>query len=73
MQVQAVARLLAHRKNEAEYPAAGIVLIAVALGRTLVSESALGLTVGHKEALAIIERMMKNFRAESTATVRSAK
>jgi TetR/AcrR family transcriptional regulator len=62
LQVQAVSRLLSHRKNEVEYPAAGIVLIAVALGRTIVSESALGLTVGHKEALKIIERVMKGFR-----------
>jgi AcrR family transcriptional regulator len=74
LQVQAVSRLLAHRKNENDYPAAGIVLIAVALGRTIVSESALGLTVGHQEALNIIDRVMKDFRGDHTQpTARATK
>jgi TetR/AcrR family transcriptional regulator len=62
-QIKAVSQLLAHRSDEAKYPAAGIVLIAVALGRTLVSESALGLTVGHAEALKIIECVMHDLRS----------
>jgi TetR/AcrR family transcriptional regulator len=65
LQIKAVSRLLAHHNNDVRYPAAGIVLIAVALGRTLVSESALGLTVGHAEALRIIERVMADFRADN--------
>ncbi|HWW20214.1 MAG TPA: TetR/AcrR family transcriptional regulator [Steroidobacteraceae bacterium] len=60
LQIQAVSRLLAHR-NEEDYPAAGIVMIAVALARTLVTESALGLTEGHHEALAIVQQMLKHF------------
>jgi AcrR family transcriptional regulator len=73
LQVQAVSRLLSHRKNEVEYPAAGIVLIAVAIGRTIVSESALGLTVGHEEALKIIEGVMKGFRSDSKSIAAPAK
>lgn len=71
LQVKAVARLLAHR-NEAEYPAAGIVLIAAALGRTLVHESALGLTLGHAEARKIIERVMRDFRAATPKSTAAA-
>jgi AcrR family transcriptional regulator len=58
LQVQAVSRLLPH---DEEAPAAGIVMIAAALARTLVAESALGLTDGHAEALMIVERALKRF------------
>ena len=60
MQVKATSRLLAHRED---FPAAGIVMIAAALGRMIVSESALGLTDGHHEALAIVERALLDFGA----------
>ena len=62
LQVQAASRLLAHRDDE-DYPAAGIVMIAIAVARTVVAESALGLTEGHKEALEIVERALKGFGA----------
>lgn len=60
LQVQAASRLLAHRKEE-DYPAAGIVMIAIAVARTVVAESALGLIDGHQEALAIVERALQGF------------
>ena len=59
LQVEGVTRLLAPH-NEDQYPAAGIVMIAVALARTMVTESALGLTDGHQEALAIVDRLIQN-------------
>ena len=57
LQIEAVTRLLAKRQGYGD-SAAGIVMIAVALGRSIVTESALGLTEGHKEALAIVENML---------------
>jgi AcrR family transcriptional regulator len=60
LQVEAVTRLLSHRTSSSKN-AAGIVMIAVALARMIVSESALGLTQGHKEALAIVEDALKHF------------
>jgi AcrR family transcriptional regulator len=59
MQIEAVSRLISSRKGEA-YPAAGIVMLAAALARTLITESALGLTEGHDEALAIVERVLRD-------------
>jgi len=56
-QVAAVSRLLGHRGDSAS-PAAGLVMIAVGLARTLIAESALGLTDGHQEALVIVERVL---------------
>ena len=59
LQVAAVSRLLG-RRDDKDYPAAGIVMIAVGVARTMVAESALGLTDGHQEALMIIERILKD-------------
>lgn len=58
LQSQAVTRLLGPRAGKG-YPAAGMVMIAAALARTIVNESALGLTEGHQEALAIVEQVLK--------------
>lgn len=59
-QVEAVTKLLgAETKN-----GAGLVMIAVALSRMIVAESALGLTDGHREALAIVEEMLDRFGAK---------
>jgi len=57
LQIEAVSRLLAPGGGGGS--AAGIVMIAVALARMIVSESALGLTEGHAEALAIVEQMLQ--------------
>jgi len=57
LQVDAVGRLLSDRQG-VEGSAAGIVMIAVALARAIVTESALGLTEGHREALDIVEHML---------------
>jgi TetR/AcrR family transcriptional regulator len=61
IQVEAVSRLLAPRTSS-KTAAAGIVMIAVALARMIVSESALGLTDGHQEALAIVEDALQRFQ-----------
>jgi len=66
LQVEAVSGLLGHRGDQ-EHPAAGIVMIAVALARTIVAESALGLTEGHREALMIVERVLKDFSRAGAA------
>lgn len=57
LQIQTVARLLGDR-SEAAPSAAGMVMIAAAVAKTLASEAALGLTEGHAEALTIIEGML---------------
>jgi hypothetical protein len=57
LQIEAVSRLLGARQAGVG-SAAGMVMIAVALARTIVTESALGLTDGHREALAIVENML---------------
>lgn len=54
-QIEAVSRLIGPRAK-ADSPAAGLVMIAIGVARTIITESALGLTEGHAEALAIIER-----------------
>lgn len=65
LQVEAVSRLLApHTDNKA---AAGIVMLAVALARMIVAETALGLTEGHKEALALVEDALQRFNASTPA------
>lgn len=63
-QIEAVARLLPARDDDL-FPAAGVVMIASALARTVVSESALGLTEGHAEALAILERVLRRLSESS--------
>ena len=57
LQIEAVTRLLEKRQGS-QGNAAGIVMLAVALARAIVTESALGLTEGHKEALTIVEHML---------------
>ena len=56
-QIEAVSSLIGAR-GKADYPAAGLVMIAIGVARTIITESALGLTEGHAEALAIIERAL---------------
>lgn len=60
LQVRAVAELLAER-GRAGTSAAGLVMIAAAVAKTIASEAALGLAEGHAEALTIVERMLAEF------------
>lgn len=60
LQVEAATRLLGKQAGK-DYPAAGIVMIAIGVARTMVSESSLGLTDGHREAQMIIERLLQAF------------
>lgn len=69
LQSEAVERLI---PSTGDYESAGIVMIATALARTIVTESVLGLTEGHAEALAIIERMLARFEKPNTAKRRAA-
>ena len=62
LQVRAVSELLAKREKFG-HSAAGIVMIAAALAKTITSEAALGLTEGHAEALMIVEQMLAEFSA----------
>jgi hypothetical protein len=62
LQVRAVSELLA-RRGKPETPAAGIVMIASAIARTITSEAALGLTEGHEQALLIVEQMLGDLAA----------
>lgn len=71
LQVEAASRLLPRRSAE-DYPAAGVVLIAAALARALVTESALGLTEGHAEALMIVERVLADFTGTAPAMSETA-
>ena len=61
-QTEAIARLVPQiTAGDASVSAAGIVMIAAALGRILVTESVLGLTEGHADALAIVEQLLDRF------------
>jgi AcrR family transcriptional regulator len=60
LQVRTLAELLAARGKETR-AAAGIVMVAAALGKTMTSEAALGLTEGHAEALIFVEQMLADF------------
>jgi len=57
LQRDAVTRLIGKRAGK-DFPAAGLLMIATGLARTLVSESSLGLTDGHAEARAIVDRWL---------------
>ena len=70
LQSEAVERLI---PSTEDYESAGIVMIASALARTIVTESVLGLTEGHAEALAIIERMLTRFEKPKTAKRRASR
>lgn len=63
-QIEAVSRLIGAR-GKTDYPAAGLVMIAIGVARTIITESALGLTEGHAEALAIIERALHELAPRS--------
>lgn len=59
LQSEAAARLLPATDSAGEpFPTAGVVMIAAALARMIVTEQALGLTEGHDEALKIVERFL---------------
>ncbi len=59
LQIAAVARILRERGVSAEaYPADALVMLMAALGRTVVTEEAVGLTLGHASAAALVERML---------------
>lgn len=61
-QTEAVARLLPQADAAgAACSAAGIVMIAAGLARIMVMESTLGLTEGHADALAFVERMLADY------------
>jgi len=67
-QTQAVAELLARRGvDTATLPPAGIVMIASALARTMDSEAALGISLGHAEALALVERTLAAWTGKHSA------
>jgi TetR/AcrR family transcriptional regulator len=62
-QTRAVEALLPIDASNAGVPSAGgIVMIAASLARMLVSETALGLTEGHAEALLIVEEMLTRLK-----------
>ncbi|MDF0544822.1 helix-turn-helix domain containing protein [Sphingobium sp. H39-3-25] len=68
LQTQAVEALLpAQAENDSPHGAAGVVMIAASLARMIVNETALGLTEGHAEALAIVEHMLARFRQDGAA------
>ena len=57
LQIAAVSRLLTQRGVDQEaYPAAAIVTIVAALGRTLVTDTALDVSMGYAEAVKLVER-----------------
>lgn len=62
LQSRVVARLIPPPSpGSLQYSAEGIVMIAAALARMLVNESALGLTEGHAEAISIVEQLLDRF------------
>ena len=62
LQVEAVSRLMGAHDGPAS-PAAGMVMLAAALGRAIVAETALGFDDGHPEALAMVERALAYYGA----------
>lgn len=62
-QTRAVQALLPVDAKEGAPSAGGIVMIAASLARMLVSETALGLTEGHAEALLIVEDVLARLKS----------
>lgn len=50
-----------HEGDTSEFPPAGIAVIIAAIGRSLILEQALGATVGHEEAIALVNRFIDRF------------
>ena len=65
LQIRTVAAQLA-KLGKSDQSAAGMVMIAAALAKTITSEAALGLTEGHAEALTIVEQMLAELSAPGT-------
>jgi AcrR family transcriptional regulator len=62
MQVEALTRALKeYGISESEFPASGIAMLMVAISRNLVLEETLGISGGHAEILAIVERFLEKF------------
>lgn len=61
LQIEVVSRELAARGANAETypPAAGVILLMAAISRALVTESTLGISLGHAELRGIAERMLE--------------
>jgi TetR/AcrR family transcriptional regulator len=73
LQIEAVERLFREQGVDPQlYPAAGIVMIVASLARGIVSESALGVSVGHAEALKIVERAIAQFKPGPRAALRES-
>jgi hypothetical protein len=69
LQIDAVSRLL---PKSSKKDSAGVVMIAAALARTIVTEAALGLTDGHEEALQIVERILAELGSPASKRPASA-
>jgi AcrR family transcriptional regulator len=50
-----------HGLDTGEFPPAGLALIIAAVGRMLILEQALGAAVGHREAVALVNRFLDRF------------
>ena len=50
-----------HGLDTDDFPPAGIAVIVAAIGRSLILERALGATVGHEEAVALVTRFIDRF------------
>ena len=50
-----------HGVDTSEFPPAGLALIIAAVGRMLILEQALGTALGHREAVALVDRFLDRF------------
>jgi hypothetical protein len=48
--------------DQGEFPPAGLLLIMMAIPTTVVLEHAMGMTTGHEQALALVERYLSRMR-----------
>lgn len=51
--------------DERAYPAAGLVMLMTGLSRVMVTESALEISVGHEQALALVERTLEQLEGQA--------
>jgi AcrR family transcriptional regulator len=60
LEAEALGRILSGRLDSRAYPSNGLTVILSAIGRIIAIEETVGISLGHKEAVAILERVIRS-------------
>lgn len=62
-----------HRPDTAEFPPAAVAVLIVCVGRMLMLENLLGITTGHDETRAVVDRLISRFEMPAAPHTRSSR